>query len=141
MSYATQQNLVDRFSEQELIELTDRADPPAGAIDAAAVAKALEDADGEINGYLAAKYTLPLDPVPLVLQRLAADIARYFLYKDRVTEIVEKRYKDAVRFLKDVASGAVRLGVDAANEEPAASGGPTYSAPDRVFTSDTLSDF
>ena len=141
MSYATQQNLVDRFGEQELIELTDRADPPAGAIDATVVAKALEDADGEINGYLAAKYTLPLDPVPLVLQRLASDIARYFLYQDRVTDIVEKRYQDAIRFLKGVAAGSVSLGVDASNEQPAAGGGPAYSAPDRAFTGDTLSDF
>ncbi len=139
MTYATQQNLIDRFGEQELIQLTDRAG--AGTVNATVIAQALEDADGAINGYLKAKYALPLDPVPLVLTRTAADIARYYLYEDRVTEIVEKRYQEAIRFLKGVADGSVQLGVDAVNAAPASSGGPQYSAPDRVFTNDTLADY
>ncbi len=139
MTYATQQNMIDRFGELELTQLTDRAN--TGAIDAAVMARALEDADGVINGYLKAKYALPLDPVPLVLARTAADIARYFLYEDRVTEIVEKRYQDAVRFLKNMADGSVQLGVDATNQAPIAAGGPQYDAPNRQFTNDTLADY
>lgn len=139
MTYATQQNLIDRFGATELAQLTDRT---AGTtIDVTVVAKALEDADAVINGYLKAKYTLPLSPVPLVLTRVAADIARYYLYEDRVTEIVEKRYQDAVKFLKGVADGSVQLGVDAVNQAPAASGGPQYAAPDRVFNRDTLANY
>jgi hypothetical protein len=79
MAYATQQNLIDRFGERELIELTDRADPPTGAIDAAVVTKALADADGAINGYLAVKYQLPISPVPVMFERFGCDIARYYL--------------------------------------------------------------
>jgi len=139
MPYVTQQNLIDRFGQEELIQLTDRTQ--SGAIDAAVINKALADADAEINGYLSAKYTLPLNPVPVVLERIAGDVARYFLYEDRVTEQVERRYKDALRFLESVAKGTIRIGVDAANQAPAASGGPQYSAPDRVFTADTLADY
>lgn len=110
MTYASQQNLIDRFGEDELIQLTDREN--LGAIDAAVVARALADADAEINGYLSTRYTLPLSPVPAVLEKLACDIARYQLFENAVTEIVKQRYENAIRFLKDVAAGKVTLGVD-----------------------------
>jgi len=139
--YATQQNLIDRFGERELIELSDRADPPLGTIDATVVNKKLADADATINGYLAVKYALPLAPVPSMLERIACDIARYYLYEDRVTDQVKRRYDDCIAWLKGVANGTVNLGVDAANQAPASSGGPETSAPDRIFTGDTLVDF
>lgn len=139
MTYATQQNMIDRFGAVELTQLTDRSN--SGGIDAAVMARALADADAAINGYLSARYTLPLDPVPLVLERLACDIARYFLYEDRATEQVAKRYNDAVKMLEGISRGTVALGVDGANQAPAATGGPEYSAPDRVFTHDTLVDY
>lgn len=110
MTYASQQNLIDRFGEDELIQLTDRDN--LGAIDAAVVARALADADAEINGYLSTRYTLPLSPVPAVLEKLACDIARYQLFENAVTEIVKQRYENAIRFLKDVVAGKVTLGVD-----------------------------
>lgn len=149
MPYALQQDLIDRFGEAELIQLTDRADPPAGAIDAAVSGKALADADDAINGYLASRYTVPLASPPLILTRLACDIARYYLYEDRVTEAVRKRYEDAVAYLKDAASGKVALGVDALGEAPADPGGPQVEAGDRTFskgkastgTEGTLDDF
>jgi phage gp36-like protein len=139
MTYATQQNMIDRFGQQELTELTDRA--RSGAIDSSVTAKALADADAEINGYLVARYTLPFASVPTVLERLACNMARYYLYEDRVTDQVRQRYDDAIKFLKGVAAGTVSLGVDAANAAPAQSSGPDFSAPDRVFTTDTLSDY
>lgn len=134
MPYATQQDLIDRFGEEELVQLTDRAEPPAGAIDATVIGKALADADDAVNGYLAVRYEVPLASPPLVLNRMACDIARYYLYEDRVTEIVRKRYDDAVAYLKDVAAGKVVLGVDALGEAPADPGGPQVDAGDRTFT-------
>jgi phage gp36-like protein len=111
VSYASQQDLVDRFGEQELIQLTDRGDPPAGAVDATAVAHALADADAEIDSYLG-RYTLPLTVVPAALERIACDIARYRLYEDRATEQVRARYDDALRFLRAVGEGKLTLGPD-----------------------------
>lgn len=132
MPYATQQDLVDRFGQSEIAQLTDRA---AGTtIDAAVVGKALQDADDEINGYLAVRYALPLAAAPKILSRLACDIARYFLHEDRATEIVAQRHKDAIAYLRDVSSGRVSLGLDAANQEPAQAGGPAVDAGDRTFS-------
>lgn len=132
MTYATQQNMIDRFGQPELIELTDRAS--LGSIDTTVLNGALTDADGEVNGYLATRYTLPLAPVPVVLTRLACDIARYFLYEDRATEAVRTRYQDAIKFLRGVSDGTITLGVDATNGAPAESGGAQFDAGPRVFT-------
>ncbi len=137
MSYCTQQNFADRFDEQELIQLTDRAIPPAGVVDTVVIAQALADADAEIDGYLAGRYALPLASVPPRLTRLAADIARYYLYDNRASEEVRTRYEDAIKYLLALAKGEIALGAD----PPPAAGAPQYSAPGRVFTAETLEDF
>jgi len=133
--YATPSDLLTRFGAEELAQRADRAVPrlvsgellaaviAAGDLSswsaeeqAAAVAgvvvleRALRDADQTIDGYLASRYAVPLSPVPGVVQRLASDIARYFLFDDVVTELVEKRYQAAVAFLKDVQAGKASFG-------------------------------
>jgi len=107
MTYATQADLVDRFGETELAQRTNRVD--GLTIDTAVLGRALADADAEIDGYLAARYTLPLASAPVVLTRLAADIARYRLYDDGTPEAVRQRYEDAVSLLKRLSSGDVQL--------------------------------
>lgn len=132
MTYATQQNLIDRFGEDELIQLTDRAG--LDAIDATVISRALGDADATINGYLAARYTLPLSsPVPEILERLACDIARYALFEDQVTEIVEKRYKDAIALLRDVSAGRAELGLSDTDNKPVSKSTAQISSTTPVF--------
>lgn len=132
MTYATQQNLIDRFGEDELIQLTDRAG--ADAIDATVISRALGDADATINGYLAARYTLPLAaPVPEMLERLACDIARYALFDDQVTEAVATRYKDAIALLRDVSAGRAELGISNTSNKPASNATAQISSTTPVF--------
>lgn len=141
MTYATQTDLVDRFGEAELAQLSDRA---AGVVlDTTVINRALADADAEIDTYLATRYALPLASVPAVLPRLAADIARYRLFDDRVTEAVRTRYQDAVGLLKRLASGDVLLDGAAATPPAAASGsvGVASRAPARVFDADALAGY
>jgi len=140
MTYATQQNMIDRFGEQELIELTDRAQ--LGVIDATVLEQALVDADAEINAYLVSRYTLPLASVPPVLTRFAADIARYMLYDTRASDQVLQRYKDAIAFFKQVSTGSASLGLDAGGSgQVVDAGGVQVSAPDRVFNSESLDGY
>ncbi len=130
--YATLADLTARFGEQEIIQLTDRANPPAGTADQAVADKALADADAEIDVYVGAKYALPLPSVPDVLRRLCCDIARYRLYEDRATDEVRMRYEDALGLLDRIARGVVSLGIA---EPPApATGGVAFTAPERVMT-------
>lgn len=141
MGYAALQDMVDRFGETELVQLSDRS-MTATAIDETVVAAKLADADAEIDGYLGQRFTLPLASVPPVLKRIATDLARYHLYDDRATEQVTKRYDDAIAFLKGVAKGDLSIGVDEGGEEPAqAIGAPVFVEGESVFSRDKLRDF
>jgi phage gp36-like protein len=139
MTYATQQSLVDRFGETEIIQLTDTTN--AGVINSATLAQTLADTDAQINAYLHA-YSLPFDITPPSLVRIACDIARYHLYDVRATELVEARYKDALNFLKNVSNGVASLGVDAAGQPVSeASAGVKSANNGLVFTPETLSGY
>ncbi len=110
MPYCTQQNLIDRFGAAELIQRTDRTG--TGAIDTAVLNEAIADADAEIDGYLTA-YPLPLTTIPANLERMACDIARYYLYDDGMIEQVKTRYDNAISYLKLVAKGVISIAPDA----------------------------
>lgn len=138
MPYCTLQDLIERYSSDELIQLTD--DTNVGEIDESVVAQAIADADGEIDGYLSGKFAAPITPIPKPLVRIACDIARYYLYDDGATDQVTKRYNDAIAFLKGVAKGDITIGVTAAGEKPASqntvrleSGGNVFNRKDKSF--------
>ncbi|WIX31247.1 DUF1320 domain-containing protein [Salinicola sp. JS01] len=106
--YVTQADLIERFGEPEVRA---RANDGQGGIDERTVQRACTDAQGEIDARLAAAgITTPVTPVPDVIAAVAADIARYRLYDDEVTETVAARYADAIKFLQAVARGDARLG-------------------------------
>lgn len=134
MAYCTRQNLIDRYGEEELIQLTDRAN--IGQIDDAVLDQAIADAAAEIDGYLSARYTLPLGSVPAALTRVAADIARYDLYSSVAPEHVRQRYEDARRFLEQIAAGRVQLGAGGV-EPPSTSSLADIQSGGRVFGRDS----
>ena len=141
MSYATKQDMIDRFGETELVQITNPEDRSAETINDARLNQALADADAEIDGYLIGRYTLPLASTPVVLKRSACDIARYYLYDDRATEQVTKRYDGVVTFLKSVAKGDIALSLIEAQEDTPAAAGVEIAADPRVFTRDSLKDY
>lgn len=109
MSYAIAADLIARYGETEIIQLSDRLGD--GILDAGVVDQALADAGAVIDGYLSGRYALPLLPVPAILVGYACDLARERLYKDAAPEIVVKRADDARRFLALVGQGKLSLGV------------------------------
>lgn len=139
MPYASQQNLIDRFGEDELIQLTNR--DGLDEIDATVVERALADAEAEINGYMASKYTLPLSSVPQILETYACDIARFRMQSENPKEIVITRYENAIRYLKDVVTGKASLGVDTNNEQPATGNSVQMSATDPVWRRENSKGF
>lgn len=128
MSYATIVELGARIGADELLALTDRE--RTGLVDEAVAQRALDDADAEIDTYLGARYTLPLAAVPVLLSRLACDVARYRLWSADASTEVRARYDDALRLLARLADGSVALAV-----QPPAAGAAAavVSAPQRVF--------
>jgi phage gp36-like protein len=143
MPYATQQDLVDRFGAQELIQLTDRTNRPPTTVDVVVVNRALTDATALVDGYLAKVYTLPLSVVPPSLVKINADVARYYLHGKSADKdsAVTRAFNEAVSWLKDVAKGLVSIGADGI--APVAAGGGSVKAnpSTRLFTRDSLRNF
>ena len=143
MTYATYDDLVTRFGEMKLTQLTDRATPPARCPDKAVIGAALTDATEAIEGYAAGRYRTPLDPVPAPVRRWCADMAFYYLHTAvSAPEGVRKAFEDALAGLKDMARGVIIFqaeGVPTANTD--ASGGVRLDVPSRIFSPDTLKGF
>lgn len=140
MAYVTKQGLIDRFGEQELVQLTDRTNIPVSTIDDVVVGRAIDDATALADGYLAKVLALPLSVVPPVLEKTVADIARYYLYGDRADRDsqITRAFNEATRFLRDISLGLVQLTVGAEAPKAAGGGQVRVSAPNRVFTRDSL---
>jgi len=108
MVYCTRDDMVSRFSEQEIMQLTDHKN--LGFINELVLSQAISDASAEIDGYLSA-YPLPLESVPTVLVRSCCDVARYYLYDDGMIDQVEKRYEAVIKYLSQIAKGNISLGL------------------------------
>lgn len=140
MAYATLQDLIDRFGQNELIQRTDRTNKPASTIDQIVVQRALDDATALINGYLAKLYTLPVSPVPDVLVKVTADVARYYLHGSAVDKDgpVAAAHAQGLKWLRDVSTGLVQLETAGVAMPQAGGGQVRTSGPDRVMTRDSL---
>ncbi len=141
MTYATQLNLTDRFGERMLIDLTDRAEVATGLIDVDVIDRALADTDAFIDGYLAARYVLPVATVPDLLVDLAQAIAIYKLHVYAPDPKIEEDYKQAIRTLKDISTGAVRLSIAGAEPEGTGGSGVRITDRERPLTAQNLKGF
>lgn len=140
MSYATAQDMLSRFGESELAQITNTDNPTATSYDPIVLDSALGDGAEEIDGYLrSAKYALPLASTPALLTRLNCDIARYILWDQAAPEAVKIRYQDAVKILQGLAAGKVSLGIETAAKSSTL-GRPAYEA-DTPVVGDNLDDF
>lgn len=143
MAYSTQADLEQHASADALLQLTDRAQPPAGAIDAAIVAAALDDATGIVEGYLRARYALPLDPIPAEIVRYTTHIAFYLLHGNAQVypEAVKADYEAALARLKDIAKGLALLSSAAPAAPASLSQSAEYDGAERLFTRDSMRAF
>lgn len=76
-----------------------------------------------------------------MLERIAGQLARYFLYDDAATEQIETLYKDSIKFLDGVSTGKVQLGItnSGTTAQPAATADMVSDG--RVFTRDNSRGF
>jgi phage gp36-like protein len=142
MSYIVQADLLGQISEPQLTQLTD--DAGSGVIDDVKVAQAITDAEAEINGYVATRYSTPIAaPVPDLIKKLAIDISVYNLWRRRqkIPELIRTAYEDAVKKLEAIAKGTITLGVDPAPAESTKGSAGETSGPERVFDRDKLGNF
>jgi len=137
--YATEQDIIDRYSDDELLIAFDR--DGSGMADPGAVTRALTDASSMIDAYLTARYQLPLQTVPDILVPVCVDIA---LYKGSIstaqTDEKRQRYQDAIKLLDKVAQGLIKLGLDP-ETAPSQQADILLDAPGKLFGRDTLERF
>lgn len=134
MAYCTQDDLLKRIDPAELAELT----AESGEIpDSAVVAKAIAQAEAEIDSYLGRRYPVPFAPVPERIKSLCMDLAIYHLHSRRRTipDLRRQNYLSGLAFLTEAAAGnAMVAGVS--GELPTLSLGSA----NRVFTRNTLEE-
>lgn len=123
MQYATVQDMINRFGEAEMIQLSD---PDIAVVRADRVQRALDDAQAMMDGHIGAVYRLPLTgcvkPTPTAqdprattlvpppdLTRMQCQLARYYLHDDHATERARVDYEDAVAQLKSIATGKATI--------------------------------
>lgn len=116
MVYATQSDMVTKYGEQQMIQLTDRDDVGSTEINEAVLAAELEEATAIINGYVAKRYRVPVSPVPTVLANACKVIAYFSLHRGRHSEQTRQSYEDVLRTLASISNGSFVL--DIAGEEP-----------------------
>lgn len=121
MPYCTQAQLEARYGVNLLIEISDRADVPTGAVDTDLIDLAIADADALIDSYLKGRYALPLSGTPPVVGDLSRRISIYNAHANVAGDKITRDYEQALKQLKDIASGVITL--DVAGVEPASSGG------------------
>jgi phage gp36-like protein len=137
MPYATQQDMITRFGEPLLEQLTDIGDPMTGGLVPEVLQAKLNDADALIDGYLMGRYELPLPAAPANLTVYACLIALYLLKGGKVTEEEAVAYKGALAYLDKVAQGHITLVPPQTATPPAGAGQVLFSPGSKVMGRDS----
>lgn len=128
MAYCSVDDLVARFSETEIAQLSDLVNREIVNEDVVNVA--INSASSEIDSYLAWRYQTPIvENVPPHLISICIDLAYYNLHNQQPSKGAITRKNDAISWLKMVAGGVIKLPVSSAYETATGSGGLDYSDP------------
>jgi len=115
MPYVTKSDLEkEAGGPDKLVELTD--DDQDGVADQAVLDDAIEEAGTLVDSYAQLRYATPFATPPARAKQLAAAEALYRLKRRRraATEDDRLDHEERVRFLEQVSTGKVSLGVDPA---------------------------
>lgn len=105
------QNVLDEIELTRLCNLI----PSGATYDTAKMRAACALANGQAEAYIQTAYTLPLAiAYPNALIHHTTVLAVYWLHSqsDQVTEAVETRWKETIRWFEKVAKGQISLGTE-----------------------------
>lgn len=113
--YIAPTDLNEMMSERSLIELSNdesRATSPNMPV----LERACEHATQTVDGYLRARYRLPLAQTPTIIRNISLQLARHWLYSRRpenkgFPENVKETYKQALKELEAISLGKFHLGL------------------------------
>lgn len=148
--YCTLDDLKKQVPEVKLLKVAENEDNP-GEIFQDYVDAAIESATAEIDAYAASQYTVPFATPPKIITKLAVDMSIYHLFSRRgfdysdesPDKIVLTRYKDAIKFLENLAKGIVSIGFAGSGSEgssvqPAL---PVIQNPPRLFSRQSMKGY
>ncbi|MGP9788942.1 gp436 family protein [Roseinatronobacter sp. NSM] len=140
MAYATQSDIVELYGPDALFVADRDGD---GVADTAAVTRALEGAQDEIDTYIAVRYRLPLAQPARILRQYAVDIALYrlALSADVLSDEHRRRYEDTIAALKRIAKGEAALVMPADDDAEDDGQGPrpiVVGGPERIFSREKM---
>lgn len=110
--YASVADMVERFSEGEIITISTPRKEQLAGIRVDRVERALIEATGIADGYLRRRYAVPLTAVPPEVSGATMQVARYLLTQGSgadPSEPMRLAHKQAVTWFGDVADGRVNL--------------------------------
>lgn len=149
MSYCNIDDIKNIIPEDELINLTNDNPSTAFGIDNNRFEAVCLISDSLIDGYLRARYQLPLKSIPLFIKQIAQDICAYRLYSRRPNDIPEhivKNYDYAIKNLTEIKKGNLLLedlAENPASEIPAQKSGIRINkrTSSRIFNDDFMRAF
>lgn len=108
--------------------------------------EAVEDAQAEIDGYLAKRYPVPFARTPRVIEKFAKDIALYNLVSRKGVDENDRektyltRYNAAVAFLTKAAEGKIDIDTEGrgAAQQTAAQNGFSMKSGRRTFSRSSM---
>lgn len=143
MPYCELSDITKAIPEENIIQLTD--DAGQGVIDNEKISDAIEYAGQLIDGYLRGRYSVPLNPVPELIKRIAIDMAIFHLYSRRfeleMPEGMLQRRKECIRLLELIQQGKVLLGIESSQSPGQGYYKGNKNAEDRIFNKDVLNQF
>lgn len=148
MSYCDVQDVRDMIKEDalntiigdEYIESSEEREKAFVPI----IQNAICDAEGEIDGYLAKRYPVPLTTVPKSIIKVAKDIAVYNLYSRIGIDESEReknflnRYNSSINFLKMISEGKADLDLGLDNVNQSIGTGFSVRSNERLFSRSSM---
>jgi phage gp36-like protein len=120
MTYCTLKEIISVIPKAELINLTVDEPDYDSVIDEDVFTACAITADSLINGYVRARYELPLKSIPQFLKAIATDITAYRLYMRRpqtMPEHIKDNYDTAIKQLLALKKGDILLETPQENDE------------------------
>ena len=112
MAYAAVDDMVQRFGEQEMIQLSTPSGQDMDGVVVDVVLRAIGDASAVADSYLRMKYRTPLDVPPPEVTRQICHMARYEMAaggNKSASEDMKIRRDEAIAWFREISSGKVKL--------------------------------
>ncbi len=133
--YASKQDMIDAYTEEALIELTDRDN--LHEIDDDVLNRALADASAITDSYVSRRYNTTQARGTDVLRLHVCAIAYYKLHQGNYPDQIRVAYDDAMEFLRAISQGLANLDLDGV-QPPSSPADARVEAPDRIFSRNSL---